>query len=311
MSIFFKNFILSLFVILTIFNTSASAQAYVGPKIKIITTIRPIAGIVQDIAKEYVQVDYLVRPNQDPHNYTLLVGDLRRITDSDKMIIVGEEFEPNLAKYIKVKPSDKVLNLSKIEKIKLLDQRHDCKGHHHGKKHEHSADGHYWLDVSNAQIIAEAIAQVIIKQIPNAEQAIKANLAAFKQDLEGIKANFEQTHLNKDKQYFITHDSLQYLEKDLGLTLVDTLFSNHYQQVSLSRIKKLTDKVKQNKVKCALMEVEFNTNKTNEIYKKIGLVPTLLEMENVEINNQKNYISENSYVKMLNNVLTRISDCLL
>ena len=58
-----------------------------------VTSIKPLALIAQEIAGDKVSVENLLPVKASPHDYPLRVSDIRRLQDADLVLWVGPSLE--------------------------------------------------------------------------------------------------------------------------------------------------------------------------------------------------------------------------
>jgi len=78
-------------LILIIFLISPLSFTLAQEKPLVITSIAPIAEIVREAFGESVQVEYLVPPGVDPHQYQLTPEQIEKIQKADVIVTIGSE----------------------------------------------------------------------------------------------------------------------------------------------------------------------------------------------------------------------------
>ncbi len=68
--------------------------------LSIVTTIKPLALIVNDIAGPRANVDVLLPTNASPHDYALKPSDIKKLKTADMVVWVGPELELFLEKVL-------------------------------------------------------------------------------------------------------------------------------------------------------------------------------------------------------------------
>jgi zinc transport system substrate-binding protein len=168
-------------------------------------------------------------------------SDIRTLSRAELIIWVGESYEMMMAKPLqKAIGPNTLLTLEKAPGLKLYPQRtgglfagHNCQCCHekHDHTHEHtsevyapSIDGHFWLDIDNATLCAQIIANRIIQLWPEHSEKVADNLQKLISELDNLKTQMkEQLSLIQGKSALIDHDSLQYIEKQFNFLIKGVL----------------------------------------------------------------------------------------
>ena len=132
-------------------------------KIKVYATIFPVYDFAKNIGKDKIELNYIVPPSSEPHDYEISAKTIKDIQNADLLIKNGlgiDGFSDNIKS-----ESDKlnILVASEgIEKITYKEEGHDEdqieEEHEHGKY-----DPHVWLDINNAIKECENIKNEFIK----------------------------------------------------------------------------------------------------------------------------------------------------
>lgn len=189
----------------------------------IVCTLFPQYDFARQIYGEQADVTMLLKPGMESHMYDPTPEDMKKISGADVFIYTGDEMEPWAAKIIEgLDDSVAVLDLSEYVTLEA-EEAHEHE-HEHSifeSGHEHSYDPHYWLDLSNAAAMAEAVAGLSgtldIKDRALAEE----NCEAYVSRLTALdQAFFEAVEASEDKDvvfagrfaygYFIQRYGLNY-----------------------------------------------------------------------------------------------------
>lgn len=126
----------------------------------IVCTLFPQYDFARQIYGTQADVTMLLKPGMESHMYDPTPEDMKKISEADVFIYTGDEMEPWAAQIVEgLDDSVAVLDLS--EYVTLEMEEEEGHEHEHGifeGGHEHSYDPHYWLDLSNAAAMAEAVA---------------------------------------------------------------------------------------------------------------------------------------------------------
>lgn len=143
--------------------------------IKVVTSIKPLALIAQEIAGDKVSVENLLPVKASPHDYPLRVSDIRRLQDADLVLWVGPSLETFLQRPLNNLASNKHLAVYDLPGMNWPEGESHSHASAAGHQH-HGHDPHVWLDPRNAMIIAEVLAKKL-SEIDPASSMFYANNA--------------------------------------------------------------------------------------------------------------------------------------
>ena len=112
----------------------------------VITSIKPLALIAQAALGNSMNVEFLQSASQSAHDLTLTASALDKIHRASLILLVGDQFEPRIAKVVQDIPGKallQVLDLFRVDvKVDVYDQ---------------IVDPHVWLNPYSANVIGHAI----------------------------------------------------------------------------------------------------------------------------------------------------------
>ena len=181
-------------------------------KILIISSVAPVSFLAQKIGGENVELHTLI--SADAHNYEPKPSDMKIIAKADVFLAIGVEFERVWLE--KFKANAKNLLITKLdENITKIKQEHS---HNHENDHDHELDTHIWLDPLNAKIIAQNIANTLIKINAQNQKIYEQNLNALLNELDELD-NYAKTELAglKKRAFIVYHPAWGYFAKRYDL----------------------------------------------------------------------------------------------
>lgn len=228
--------------------------------IKIVVTIKPIYSLVAHLTDGIAEPTLLFRNLQSPHNYNLRPSERRLLAESDIIIWLGEELEPQLKKVINNK-SNNVFTIATMqsENLKTLFKRGSHSHHeHHLKAESHhktlTNDPHIWLSAYNAKQISSHIFKYLIaidsKNIEKYETNLNKLLTKIDLTDQSIKAQLK----NSKAPYIAFHDAFQYFDIEYQLNYVDSISLDDETTTSLKRLKKIKTQIKEKNVQCIIYQ---------------------------------------------------------
>ncbi len=179
-------------------------------KILIVSSVGPVSFLAQKIGGENVELHTLI--SADAHNYEPKPSDMKIIAKADVFLAIGVEFERVWLE--KFKANAKNLLITKLdENITKIKQEHS-----HDHDHENELDTHIWLDPLNAKIIAQNIANTLIKINAQNQKIYEQNLNALLNELDELD-NYAKTELAglKKRAFIVYHPAWGYFAKRYDL----------------------------------------------------------------------------------------------
>jgi len=196
----------------------------------VVTSIAPIAEILREAFGDAVQVEYLVPPGVDPHQYQLTPEQIEEIQRADVIVTLGhlpaEEKIEELEQEGILK--GKVLGIGDYQKygFRYLPERwYNNKHNPHG----------IWLDPYNALAIAKAVEDAL------GFSAYDCRFLEFKAKVEGIVLAYQKLGL-EGKKALVELPSQQYALEWMGIVVVGSILPE--EEVPAKSVDELLDVAK-------------------------------------------------------------------
>lgn len=203
-------------------------------KVSIVCTTFPSYDWTRELLRglsETADLTLLVNNGVDLHSYQATAEDIVTIGAADIFIYVGGESDSWIAEALQ-KTSNKemvVINLletlgegAKIEEM-VEGMQEDEHGHEHeetsAEVHDDVYDEHIWLSLKNAQILVGHLSDALQEVMPNNQEQLKKNEAAYRERLAKLDERYEQAMAESKFNTLIFGDRLpfRYLIDDYGL----------------------------------------------------------------------------------------------
>lgn len=231
---------------------SAGRSPNVSPKIKVVTTFLPIYWFTKSVAGDRAEIEILVPPGTDIHDYQATPANVQAIAQADVVIKNGLGLESFLDATLKnaSNPRLKLINSSQgIETLK--DTKTDDRGHNH----DHAeGNPHIWLDPVRVKQQVMNIRDGLMSADPANRSTYEANAAATLEKLDRLHQDF-QTRLKPHQgcTYVTFHDAYPYLAQRYQLKQV-AVVSLPEDSLKPSDIQKAVQTVQKYQVKTLLGE---------------------------------------------------------
>ena len=237
-------------------------------------TLKPVHSLVAEVMAGVGTPLLIVEGAASPHTFTLKPSAAKAIHEADVFIRVSPHVEPFTRKIAEsLPPSVKIVTLSDIAGMTLLDQRHGGafeKHEHDGAEAGHAEhddapherkDGHIWLDPENAKLIVASVARVLAEAYPAEADRLRANAAGVAANIDKLAAEIQvEIEPAKTKPFVVFHDATQYFENRFGLAAIGSITVSPDVQPSAKRLTQVRKKIAELGAVCVFTEPAFQPN---------------------------------------------------
>ncbi|MGL6341633.1 MAG: metal ABC transporter solute-binding protein, Zn/Mn family [Waterburya sp.] len=203
----------------TTVNTLATAQSNSSPKI--VTTFLPIHQFTKAVVGDTGQVDILISPGTEVHDYQATPDDAKILAQADVLVKNGLGMEEFLESLITNAGNSQLQQIDSSQGIKVIESEHAEHEHEHEEEHGHhheEGNPHVWLDPVLAQQQVANIRDRLIAINPSDADSYRTNAEAYIQQLQQLDSEFKQKLAPVKGCNFITfHDAFPYLAQRYGL----------------------------------------------------------------------------------------------
>jgi zinc/manganese transport system substrate-binding protein len=260
----------SLVVTLWVSSLTATGQNSGSPKI--VATILPMYLFTKGVAGSEGQVDLLVPPNTNIHNYQASPDNVRSLAEANILVKNGLGVEGFLDRLITNAGNTQLQQINASQGIEALKEEEHDHDHHesHGHSHE-EGNPHVWLDPVLAQQQVVNIRDGLIAADPNNRQTYQANAAVYLEKLKQLDQQFK-TRLSSVQgcQFISFHDAYPYLAQRYGLQQM-AVVELPEDNLSPGDIQRVINAVKQYNVTALLSETGVDDSRLQRIADDTGL----------------------------------------
>ena len=160
---------------------------YGKDKLKVVTSIAPLAFFIENIGGDRVDVTTLIPPGGNPHTYEPTPRQMNILSKADLFVKVGSGIEFELIWMKRIEALNRNMPVCDASKgVTLIDTDDHGKEHWHEGEHSHHGkkDPHIWLSPFNAIIISQNIQQALTEIDPS-------NSAYYNKKLETLIADLK------------------------------------------------------------------------------------------------------------------------
>jgi len=230
-------------------------------KIKIITTIKPLADIAKEVCNQSCEVEYIIPTNISLHNYEYKYSDLKKIYSADFFVFIGAG-EPQIDNIVSNVKKDRLIPVYKINGIYLIreyefeEQHHEESGHnHHEKELFHPA---VWLDPENAKKIAFYIAKKLSEKDKINKNMYLLNYKNFEKNVNNL-ITYGENKLSKleNKNFVSYHYLYPYFTKRFSLNYIAVIELGHGKKPTIKHLNKIINLIKTKKIPAIFVSKQF------------------------------------------------------
>jgi ABC-type Zn uptake system ZnuABC Zn-binding protein ZnuA len=264
---------------------AAAPQPVAVDKLSVVATFSILAGWVQIVGGDRVEVRALVGPGGDAHTFEPGPADGAALAEARLVFENGLGFEPWLddlfassgSQARRVAVTDGIEPRAENEEH-VEDAEHPAEGElEHGE-----FDPHVWHDVRNAIHMVEIIRAALAQADPANQAIYTANAAAYVAQLEELDDWIveQAATLPQDRRKLVTsHDTFGYFAQRYGFEIIGTALgaSTESADPSAGEIARLVDEIKATGVPAIFAENVANPRLMEQIASEAGveLAPTL------------------------------------
>ncbi len=191
------------------------------------------------------------------HDYNLLAGDVRLLSDADAFVINGAGMEQFITDVYRNVEGLHIIDSSTGIELLCGGCEHEEHEEHEGHNHENNA--HIWLSVKNAVKQVENIKNGLIEAFPGYEKQITENYENYAVRLNKLYDELKAASAPLEGVSVISfHEAYVYMADELGLEILDSIESDEGGEPSAKELAGLCDEIKEHNVKALFTEPQYN-----------------------------------------------------
>lgn len=244
-------------------GTVAGASA---KTIEVVASFTVLADMVKNVGGEHVNVESLVPPNGDPHEFEPSPDDAKAVKAAAVTFLSGDGLEDWFDRLAKASgTTEKPVIVSTGVKTHTFEED--------GKK---VTDPHVWNSTANAMIWVANIEKALAKADPEDAAAFKANAERYTKELKDLDASIRAKFapIPKDKRKVLTsHDAFGYFGQEYGVTFLSPIGVSTETEPSAADVARLIDQIKTEGIKVYFFENSNDPRLIKQIAAATGAQP--------------------------------------
>jgi len=228
--------------------------------VKVSVSIKPIHSIVALLTESVTVPDLLIDDNQTAHHFFMRPSHARKITNSDLVVLVDENFEKGFQKITSNLDNRKIFYFSDASK-RIINLKHD-------DHDEEILNPHLWLDRENVVNFAKDFSNKLMEIDPDNKKQLQKNLDLFlKKFSEVSRINL----LNEDKKMVILEsNSAEYFLNDNNIKDFKIISNNHEGHISMKKYNEIIKLSEGNKIACVVVDDNSNSDVLKNLTKELN-----------------------------------------
>ena len=236
-------------------------------KIKVTATTTMVADFARNVGGDRVEVETLMGPGVDPHLYKAAASDVTKLQQADVIFYSGLLLEGKMQDIFGKLARSKRFVYAVTESIppeRLLEPPQFA-GHY---------DPHVWFDVPLWKICIDVVAKGLSEADPPGKDGYEKRAAATRARMDELHAWAlkKAAELPAERRILVTsHDAYNYFGRAYGFQVVGLQGISTVSEAGLADVAKLTDFIKQKKIKAVFVESSVPHDTIERISKDAGV----------------------------------------
>ena len=247
-------------------------------KLTVLTTTLPIFSLTASVAGKYAEVENLVPPGIEPHDYQISSRELRKIRQAALILINGLRLEDWLDRYLKSKDTQaKVVTVSRGLDSEVIFGVTPLLGTT-ARPDSRFPNPHFWLDPVLARRALTNILAALQAADPPHAAVFAENAAQLSHQLDDLNSDYDrEMGLLRDKPFVTSHDFFAYLARRYRLKLAGVVESDPEVEPSLRYVIELTALIRRERVAVIFVEPRFSSKIVDQLCHDLGIVSRELD----------------------------------
>jgi len=252
---------------------TAAASAPAADRPRVVATFSVIGDMVANVAGDHVALVTIVGPGGDCELYKPTLADGKVVADARIVFMndLNDDFEPWIEPLLKqVEFHGTKVVVSRGAHTLTAEEERPI-----GGRNVVAIDQHAWLDPKNAIVYVRNIADALVRVDPANATDYRARAAAYVKELQVVDA-WARAELSTvapvKRRVILSHDSLQYLAKAFGITLISLYGWTNRADPSAIEVSQLTRQIEQEHLRALFLDSITDPRLTQRIANETGAV---------------------------------------
>ncbi|MDM3870805.1 metal ABC transporter substrate-binding protein [Porticoccus sp. W117] len=303
-------------LLIAVLFTIASCAALANDKpttLHVVTTIKPLTMIAEDIAGDRAVISQLIPAGSSPHGYAMKISDRRKIQQADLLLWIGDTMDGFVGKIA----TDEQISIAADQLQGVTwpasaDHHHNhAHGHHSdcGCEHGEGGDPHIWLNPNNAVIIASELAKQLGQLDPANHAHYQQAAERFAQQIKAFDKQAKQRLAQlPEGRFVVQHDAYGHFINRYGLDQLGSLRSISGAKAGAKTMATLlAAKGQGSDIACLLTDPQFDAKAADTFSARTGVKQVALDPLGHQVATNS---GELNYLAFLNGFVDAFQGCL-
>jgi zinc transport system substrate-binding protein len=246
---------------------------------KVVTSITPIASLVKMLTKDDIDVEAISIHGGCPDHYQASFSDLKKIENANLVIYIDDKFDKFAVKLMK--KNSNLIKISDFKRLNIVQNKHDY-------------NWHLWLDLDNALILLEELANILTGRFPELRENLQSNLGSAINKINALK-KIKADRLKHLSNIIVASDSLEYLFLDKDYSVIKIF---NYDNKNFGYLKLLSNLSNDKANHCVILSNDQNT----KLYQKFTVPIIQIDSENWALSTPLEDLFYNKYLEIIDNL---------
>jgi ABC-type Zn uptake system ZnuABC Zn-binding protein ZnuA/ABC-type Mn2+/Zn2+ transport system permease subunit len=247
----------------------ASGSANGDPeKLDVAATTTQLGDFVRNVGGEAVEVDQILQPNTDPHDYEPRPSDVEGAAGAELVFASGDNLDAWVDQVVSDSGSDaEMVDLGATVPIRLA-------GESSGEEAS-EYDPHWWHDPRNSEAAVRRIENALVAADPSHKAAFKRNADAYLAELKALDRGITKCidSVPAPQRKLVTdHDAFGYFANRYGIEVVGAVIPSQTTQAQASAkdLSELAQTIEAENVKAVFPESSLSPKVAEAIARQTG-----------------------------------------
>jgi len=237
-------------------------------RIRVVTSLYPLAYVVQEVGGDAVTVETLTRPGVEPHDLELTPRDVAELADADLAVHLAG-FQPAVDSALQTQGDVPAYDVTADARL-LPAEGSD--------RDDAPRDPHFWLDPLRLADVADGVAREIGKVEPESAPEVELNAARLRSELEALDRELRDGLADcVSTDLVTTHAAFGYLADRYGFTQVALSGLSPEHEPSAADLARVADFVETHGVRTVYTEVLVSPAAAETIARETGARTAVLD----------------------------------
>jgi ABC-type Zn uptake system ZnuABC Zn-binding protein ZnuA/ABC-type Mn2+/Zn2+ transport system permease subunit len=237
-------------------------------QVKVVATTTQIADLVRNVGGDSVEVDQILQPNVDSHDYEPRPSDIANAAGADLVFANGDKLDAWIDEVVSESGSDApVIDLGAVVPEHVAGEPSGPEASKY--------DPHWWHDPRNAEAAVNEIERRLAADDPGNRRVYSRNAAAYAAKLRALDRGIQRCMDRipaSDRKLVSDHDAFGYFTRRYGIEVVGAVIPSQTTQAqpSAKDTAELIDLIEQQNVKAVFPESSINPKLAEAIASQTG-----------------------------------------